>query len=274
MNHSDTSVKPASNCPTYYFLSRREKYVWGLEPSPRLVCHPEPVEGSLKWSEVFCNTFKAMRARLGCCGSWVERSRSDNSDLCHEMTTRYGFTEEQMHRAAERFRLGRSKSGKTIYWMIDEMGNWQDGHIGTSLAPETWVSTLLKQRYREAAPYLHFNHCLFGLHQILIESKAIGIVKSAQSAVLLSEIYPKLIWMAYIFDTEFTEYSLKPLQGHKITLYPNVDNCLGTYLSFLDLADRARRKFHLDVTVSSFLEDHATEEQKARGIDLVDFLFA
>ena len=35
--HSErpASVKAASNCPTYYLLSRREKYVWGLKPSPR-----------------------------------------------------------------------------------------------------------------------------------------------------------------------------------------------------------------------------------------------
>ena len=31
------SVKVALNCPTYYLLSRREKYVWGLKPSPRRI---------------------------------------------------------------------------------------------------------------------------------------------------------------------------------------------------------------------------------------------
>ena len=30
----------------------------------------------------------------------IEECRSDNSDLCHEMLTKYGFTPEQMHRAA------------------------------------------------------------------------------------------------------------------------------------------------------------------------------
>ena len=241
----------------------------------------------MKLEDCFPYTFKAMRARLGIKGSppmsggdreglhvsWVDRARSDDSDLCHEMITTYGFTEEQMRRAAERFRLGRSKSGKTIYWMIDEMGNWQDGYIGASHSHEAWVSTLLKQRYPEAAPYLHFDHCLFGLHQILIESKPIGIVESARSAVLLSEIYPDLIWMAYVIGVGFTEYSLEPLQGHKIILYPNAEDGLGDYLAFLDLADHARRKFHLDVTVSSFLEDHATSDQKSRGIDLVDYLY-
>ena len=46
-----------------------------------------------------------------------------------------------------------------------------------------------------------------------------------------------------------------------------------TNVAFLDIADHARRKFHLDVTVSTFLEDHATPAQKSRGIDLVDYLY-
>jgi hypothetical protein len=29
----------------------------------------------------------------------------------------------------------------------------------------------------------------------------------------------------------------------------------------------------IDITVSAFLEDHASETQKVRNIDLVDFLF-
>ena len=34
-----------------------------------------------------------------------EECRSDDSDLCHELTDRYGFTPEEMHRAAERYHL-------------------------------------------------------------------------------------------------------------------------------------------------------------------------
>ena len=71
----------------------------------------------------------------------IEECRSDDSDLCHELTDRYGFTPEEMHRAAERYHLGRSKSGKTIYWMIDELGIVRDGHLANS-----WVSQMLKSR--------------------------------------------------------------------------------------------------------------------------------
>ena len=238
----------------------------------------------MKLEDCFPYTFKAMRARLGIQStppmsggdreglhvSWVDRARSDDSELCHEMITTYGFTEEQMHRDAKRFKLGRSKSGKTIYWMIDEMGIHYDGCIGDS-----YVSSMLKIRFPEIATSIDLGSCLFGQHQLFACRDApIGLVESARSAVLLSEIYPDLIWMAYVIGVGFTEYSLEPLQGHKIILYPNAEDGLNDYLAFLDIADHARRKFHLDVTVSSFLEDHATPDQKSRGIDLVDYLFS
>ena len=89
----------------------------------------------------------------------IEECRSDDSDFCQELLSRYGFTPEEMHRAAERYHLGRSKSGKTIYWMIDDFGICRDGHIGNS-----WVSQMLKARYPDLAQYVRPCHCLFGLH--------------------------------------------------------------------------------------------------------------
>ena len=258
--------------------------------------------------------------------SIVADCRSDDSDLCHEMLTTFGFTEAQMHRAAERFHLGRSKSGKTIYWMIDELGICHDGHLGDS-----WVSNMLKSRYPDCAPYIQITHCLFGLHQIseapqadpLIRNtqadplmgraylnnratggavksshigedldgvdasfssflraeekdrlKPIGIVESERSAVLLSELCPELIWMAYSYGSNCTVDKFEPLQGHKITFYPRTDPNQECYLSFLELADQVKRTYNIDINVSSFLEDNATDDQKSKDIDLVDYLIS
>ena len=43
---------------------------------------------------------------------------SDDSDFCHEAVAKGWLTKEQMRHAAMRYQLGRSRSGKTIYWMI------------------------------------------------------------------------------------------------------------------------------------------------------------
>ena len=69
------------------------------------------------------------------------------------------LTEAQMRHAAERYRLGKSKSGKTIFWMTDEQGIVRDGHLGND-----WVSRQLKDREPELLRWWHPEHCLFGLH--------------------------------------------------------------------------------------------------------------
>ena len=222
---------------------------------------------------IFPYTFKALRKEFGIPEpsslSWVVQTRSDNSDVCHEMLTTFGFTKDQMHRAAERYHLGRSKSGQTIYWMIDDMGRCFDGRLGDS-----WVSTMLKARYPTAAPYLRVQHCLFGLHQLgeVSGKRPIGLVESERSAVILSELYPKLLWMAYSYGPNFTVDKFEPLQGHKVTLYPLTDPYMDNYLYCIDLADRARNLYDLDISVSHFLEDNASPDQKKRYIDLLDFI--
>ena len=89
----------------------------------------------------------------------IETCRSDDSDFCRAVVAKGLLSEEQMHRAAERYQLGRSRSGKTIYWLIDERGIVRDGHIGG-----TWVSVMLQHRFPELAQYIRPKHCLFGLH--------------------------------------------------------------------------------------------------------------
>ena len=202
----------------------------------------------------------------------IDQCRSDDNALCHDLMTKYGFTEEQMHRAAERFKLGRSKSGKTIYWMIDDLGRCLDGRIGG----EAWVSTMIKRRYHDLIHLIPpTTHCFFGLHQVSQgDPMPIGIVESERSAVILSEVQPKLIWLAYVYAANCTIEQFAPLQGYKVTLYPRTDPCQEIYVSFLELADQIRRVYRdIDITVSTFLEDHASESQKSHHIDLVDFLF-
>ena len=84
---------------------------------------------------------------------------TDDSDFCHEVVEKGWLTVEQMRRAAQRYRLGRSRSGRTIFWMIDEQQRVHDGRIGDS-----WVSAMLKQREPELLKDWHTEHCLFGLH--------------------------------------------------------------------------------------------------------------
>jgi hypothetical protein len=215
-----------------------------------------------------------------------------DSDLCREVLDKSWLTEPQMRHAAERYRLGKSRSGKCIYWMIDDLGYVRDGHLG-----DAWASQLLKAREPKLLSHWHPSHCLFGLHLLtennfkghtaqpvpkalsvfsvisVCNQKTVCVVETERSAVILSEIFPEFLWMAYATTSHLTPDLFAPLAGHTVIIYPRTDPTGSTYLFFLDLADQVRRLYDINLTVDSTLEDHATDEQKAREIDLVDFIF-
>lgn len=210
----------------------------------------------------------------------VDACRSDDSDFCHETVASGILTESQMRQAAERYRLGKSRSGKCIFWMIDEREGILDGRIDSPTmtfddAHPIWISLMLKAREPDLLSFWQAPRCLFGLH-LLSErgsGKSVAIVESERSAVILSELFPQFVWLAYVNALCFTIDMLKPLKGRKVVLYPPTDSTGSTYLFWYDIADRARKCYHLDISVSYLLEDKATPQQKESRIDLVGLLF-
>lgn len=284
----------------------------------------------MKWDEVFCNTYKALGSKIGldvrmvedylACTpldpedprystafilpsmKMVEACRANDFDFFQPFIASGRLTVEQMHHAAECYHLGKTKSGQPIFWMIDDMLDPLDAHIGNG-----WISTLLKKREPLLQSW-HPNHCLFGLHLVAGRlakdcvipfenvlarrssscgmfskrnitalrprglDKTVAIVESEASAVVLSELFPETIWMAYATTPHLSPDLFAPLEGHTVTLYPRTDPTLSTYLFFEELADQTRRQYDLDITVDTTLEDHATVSQKERCVDILEFL--
>ena len=181
-----------------------------------------------------------------------------------------------MHHAAERYYLGKTRSGRPIYWMIDETLDPQDARIVNPDNSDTWMSTLLKAR----EPFIQYwcpTHCLFGLHQLSTVnyqlSTNISIVESEQAAVVLSELFPESIWIAYATVAHLQVDLFAPLEGRTVTLFPCTDPYMSNYLFFSDLAAAVHKQYpSIHITVDPILEDNATDEQKSRCIDLVEFL--
>ena len=101
----------------------------------------------------------------------------------------------------------------------------------------------------------------------------VAVVESERSAVILSEVLPEYIWMASVYPMNLNVRTLQPLCGRRVVLFPPTDETGETFLAWVEVADQARRMLHLDVSVSTVLEERATEEQKRRKIDLIGFLF-
>ena len=233
----------------------------------------------------------------------VETCRADDFDFFTSFIAAGNLTVEQMQHACQRYYLGKTKSGQPIFWMIDDMLTPLDAHIGSSDS-SVWMSSLLKTREPLIASWL-VTHCLFGLHILchtdltddtdfishschaqpvpkalsvksvrsVCHKKSVCVVESEVSAVILSELLPEYMWMAYATTAHLRPELFAPLQGHNVILFPRTDPTLSTYLFFEDLAALVRRRYNLDITVDSTLEDHASPSQKDRCIDLLDFIF-
>lgn len=206
----------------------------------------------------------------GKCYSVVEECRANDSDFCREVVERGWLTEEQMAHAAERYRLGKSKSGRCIFWMIDDLGRMQDGHIG-----DTWVSVMLKAREPQLLSNWYVTHCLFGQQLLSMgnEHAPVCVVEKEGSAVILSELFPECIWLATVYPANLNVFVFECLQGREVMLFPPTDETMTTFVAWMEVADEVRRRYHICISVNDILEENTTAEQKAKGVDLVGFLF-
>jgi len=232
----------------------------------------------MTFDELFRNTFSSLRKTIDHDAirgqvdfmlpsmPMVNACRADDLDFFHPLISSGDLTVSQMHHAAQRYHLGKSKSGLPIFWMIDELGTVLDGHI----ASDVWISSLLKKR-EPLLQYWKVSHCLFGLH--LLKDMPVSIVDSERSAVILSELCPESVWMAYASPSSITVDLMEPLQGHTVTIYPRTDPLMSNHLFFLDYANQVRQAYpSIQLTVDDTLEYEASESQKSRCIDLLDYL--
>lgn len=230
----------------------------------------------MRFEELFSHSFRHLRASFQTTEQLLQpmvgRMLSTDSRFCQEAVAAGLISQEGMRRAAQRYLLGRSRSNETVFWMIDDRQWVRDGMVGDS-----WASVLLKERGlidRQWCP----QHCLFGLHLIshtdltdLTEIQKICVVESVRSCVVLSERFPKYLWMATGYLANLNERLFLPLKGHHVVCFPATDPTGDTYLLWLSVAKEAR-KYGIDISVSRLLEDRASMEQKEQGIDLVGYL--
>ena len=247
----------------------------------------------MKIDEVFCHTFKALRHKLGHDRPRDERPMwqvrlSADSDFCHAMVGCGYLTSEQMRRAVQRYRLGRSHDGGVIFWQIDTLGQIfdgkimhyrPDGHRDHDRKPY-WVSSALKRHYLKDDPQvaagIPSRHCLFGTHLLMEDVRCkmadVAVVEAEKTAVILSEVYPDFLWLAAGGLYELSAAKLFPLRGRRIILFPDTDPDGTAFSTWYHVMLEAQRLLGQTIHLSPLLEQKATPDQKRRKIDLVDFL--
>ena len=212
------------------------------------------------------------------------RCLSMDSQFCEAVVSCGYLTQEQMLHAACHYRLGASRQGGVIFWQIDQEGRVHDGKVMYYLSDchrnkahkPTWVSYLLRRRDPFPNAAHETSHCFFGLHLVSPHCCTVAVVEAEKTAVILSEFYPQYIWLASGGLGEVQPDKFRALRGCKVILFPDTDPDGIAYSRWSNAAEEVMRSVFWEgsppIRVSRILEDHATEEQKRRKIDLVDFI--
>ena len=221
--------------------------------------------------------------------SYVQKSASYKSNfvrfLCEFLTT------EQMTYIGDNYALGATKNKEVIFWQIDMTGKVRTGKImqynpttGKRLKHESgaidWVHNKLKET--GALPQdFNLQQCFFGEHLLtLYPDKSVAILESEKSALIASALIPNMIWLAAGNINGLSVEKCKVLKNRNVILYPD----LGAFEKWKEKAQILNSLspspngegsgVRFKITVSTLLEDEATEPDRSNGLDIADYMIA
>lgn len=140
------------------------------------------------------------------------------------------FDKPKVAAAVERYCIGGDSMCRTIFPNIDQEGRCvggavipylPNGHRDKSKGASNIHAEL---RRKDKTLPTQGDQVLFGSHLLpLYPSASVGVVESQKSAVILSVIYPNLIWLATAGMTNFNERLLAPIYDRNIIAYSDAN---------------------------------------------------
>ena len=140
------------------------------------------------------------------------------------------FEQPKVAAAVERYFIGGDSHGRTIFPNLDQEGRCVGGAVIPYLAnghrdKSKGASNIHAElRRKDKTLPTQGDQVLFGSHLLrLYPSASVGVVESQKSAVILSIIYPNLVWLATAGMTNFNERLLAPIYDRNVVCYPDVN---------------------------------------------------
>lgn len=206
--------------------------------------------------------------------SMMEQTKKCYQDNCFYLFLKSKFGEIAANAMVSKFHIGtaRIRRGSCVFWQVDVEGRIRtakvmlydaaSGHRRKDVNP-TWAHSLT------GIPLEHIQQCFFGEHLLpLHPGLPVGIVESEKTAVIASYHLPEYVWLATGgSDGMFKKANLEILKGRKVVLFAD----LKQMENWQRKADTMRLQ-GIDTTVYTYLEEHATEEEKEKGLDIADYL--
>lgn len=172
--------------------------------------------------------------------------------------------------------------GSTCFWYIDAQGRVTRGTI-VAYNPETGkrikyatgeragqgkISSFVKAaKLIGVGEGWNYKQTLYGEHLLKqYPNKPVGLVESEKTAIIASLYFPQLVWLATGGKSKLTAERVQVLKGRKVVAFPDLDG-------FDKWQQAAKDVAHVvNISVSTYLNDNATEADKAAKLDLADYL--
>ena len=200
----------------------------------------------------------------------------DKNNFTKFLTSTFGV--EVAKNVIEKYKIGTTKNGSTIFYQVDLNGNVRSGKIisynqiegaNTSTGKDckrdknimpTWVHKALKLES------FNLSQCLFGEHLLTDESKTVAVVESEKSAVIASIFQPQFTWIACGGKEGLGTSKIQVLKDRNVILFSDLNG-------FDKWSEKANEISLIakSVVVSPLLEGIATDAEREKGLDIADY---
>ena len=109
--------------------------------------------------------------------------------------------------------------------------------------------------------------CFFGEHLLVDTQKPVAIVESEKTAIMASVFLDDFIWLASGDKDGCFNKRKHVLIGRKVVLFPDLKATPAWQEKARVMTDDG-----IQTEVSTFLEEHASDEERERGLDIADYI--
>lgn len=183
------------------------------------------------------------------------------------------FAPHLVDQAVSKYKIGTSKhwKGASIFWQLDDLGNVRtgkvmlyDSNVGKRVKNPfdhiTWVHSILKLKD------FNLGQVFFGTHLSKLSTNTIAIVESEKTAIIASICFPDFTWLAAGSKDGLKMDKFSTLKHRSIVLYPDAN----AYDLWINFANQNIKE--LKIKVSEHLNVSISDEDKAKGEDIADYL--
>lgn len=140
------------------------------------------------------------------------------------------FTDEQVAAAVERYFIGGDSHGRTVFPNVDQKGRCTGGAVvpylpsGRRNKTKGCSNIHAEMKKKDNTFPSQADQVLFGSHLLrLYPSASVGVVEAQKSAVILSIVYPNIVWVATAGKQNFNERLVSVLYDRNVVAFPDKD---------------------------------------------------